>query len=549
MRVSTSLIHQQGLQNILRQQEDLLRVQTQISSGKRILTPSDDPSGASRILDLNEALAQIKQLDENANYANQRLTLEDTTLSSVNNLLQRVRELAIQAGNTGTNDIQSQTAISSEINERLKELLDYANTRDEKGDYIFSGSRSNNEAFSVIGDGNYTYNGDEAQLSIQIGSSRQVASSDSGADVFQLIRQGNGDFAVDMARTNTGTGRISTGSVVDSTAFLSNDYSIEFIDANNYQVINNTTSSVVGTTPRAYVEGSSISFDGIEVKITGTPSAADTFSVNASRYQDVFTTINDLARELDTPGTGDITGSFGGDYLANNFVDTEAINFDLSFDGVSLNIAATAGATDADTAANITGALVAAGAIDNLDGSYTLNGVTPEFSVTFTVNPVTSAIEFSTVGGNGDVSSNLVISNLTDPGGDDVMLLNNNGSNTVATAASITSAIPGDSAFFAPGAPSASFLSQQIDNALNNIDRAMNNIINTQTSIGGRLNSIDSQRLDNESKTVHLQTVRSEIEDLDFAEAISNMTFQTTSLQVAQQTYVRIQGLSLFEYI
>ena len=77
----------------------------------------------------------------------------------------------------------------------------------------------------------------------------------------------------------------------------------------------------------------------------------------------------------------------------------------------------------------------------------------------------------------------------------------------------------------------------------------MDRIINVQTSIGGRLNSIDSQLDDNEAKTVHLQAVRSDIQDLDLAEAISNMTFQTTNLQVAQQTFVRIQGLSLFEFI
>ena len=77
----------------------------------------------------------------------------------------------------------------------------------------------------------------------------------------------------------------------------------------------------------------------------------------------------------------------------------------------------------------------------------------------------------------------------------------------------------------------------------------MANIIDVQTSIGGRINSIDSQRADNEAKSIHLQQVRSEIQDIDLAEAITNMTFETTALQVSQQTFVRIQGLSLFEFI
>ena len=553
MRVSTNLICMQGIDSIVKKQAELLRAQEQVSSGKRLLLPSDDPSGVSRIIDLNEALSQIEQYDENINYATQRLNLEETSLESSLLVLQRVRELSIQAASTGSNDLQGQQAIASEIKEKLSEIFDYANTRDENGDYIFSGFQSKTQAFSKDAAGNFTYNGDQGQLDIRISSSRQVVAGDSGAEIFQLVRTGNGDFAVDANRTNVGTGRISTGSVIDRTAYQNHDYTLRFIDANNFEVFDNTAGAVVGPTPRAYTEGSAITFDGIEVEITNTPAAGDEFTVEASRFQDVFTTINDLVRELDKPGTGDIVGSFGGAYLANGFANTDAIGFDLNFDGVTLNVAAVAGATDAATSASITAGLVTAGAIDNGDGTFTVNGTTPGLSVTFEVDPATNAIEFRTSGGNGEISSNLTVSNLTDDdagGGavDAVMLMTQNG-NTVASSASITAAVVGDSGFFAAGAPSGSFLSQQIDNALNNIDRVMDSIINTQTSIGGRVNSIESQAADNEARSVKLQGVRSEIEDLDLAAAISELTFQTTALQVAQQTFVRVQSLSLFEFI
>ena len=548
MRVSTALIHRQGLQSILKQQEDLLRVQNELATGKKILSPSDDPSGAARITDINEALNQINQFGENAGYATQQLNLEETTLTSSNLVLQRVRELAIQAANTGVNDLQSNRAIASEIKEKLQELFDYANEKDENGDYIFSGFQSKTQAFSTDGAGNYSFNGDQGQTAIQIGSSRQVTANDSGADVFQKIRLGNGQFSVDANRTNAGTGKISTGSVIDRTAFQSHDYTVRFIDASNYEVFDNTAGAVVGVSPRPYIDAGSITFDGLEVEVSGAPVAGDEFTVNASRNQDIFTTLSDLVRVLETPGTGDITGNFGGAYLANGFAAGDAIGFDLAFDGVTLNVAALAGATDLATAGNLTTALVAAGVTDNLDGTFTLNGSTPGLSVTFQVNPTTNAIEFRTDCGNGEVFSNLNLSNLTDTGNDGVLLLNSNG-NTAASVASISSAIVGDVGFFAAGAPSNSFLSQQIDNALNNIDQSMDRIINVQTSIGGRLNSIDSQIDDNEAKSIYLQGIRSEIQDLDFAEAISNMTFQTTALQVAQQTFVRIQGLSLFEFI
>lgn len=549
MRVSSNLIFRQGLDNILRQQSELLRTQEEASTGKRVLLPSDDPSAASRIIDINESLSQIEQFDENINYATQRLNAEETTLKSSLLVLQRVRELSIQAANTGTNDVSNQQVIASEIKERLNELFDYANTRDENGDYIFSGFQSKTQAFSTDGVGNYTFNGDQGQQSMRISASRNVTAGDSGADIFQLVRTGNGDFAVDVARTNVGTGKISTGSVQDRTAFINNDYTIRFIDANNFEVFNESLGAPVLPSPRAYTDGGSITFDGMEIEISNAPAAGDEFTVKASRYQDVFTTLSDLVRELDQPGTGDLSGSFGGAYGANNFVIGDGIGFDIDFDGQTLNVAATAGATDAATAANIAAGIVTAGAIDNGDNTYTLNGSTPGLSVTFEFNAATNAFDFRTSGGNGENTSNLTLSNLTDTGGGDaVMQISPNG-NTSLSSASISAAVVGDSSFFVAGTPASNLLSQKIDNALNNLDRAMDSILNAQTSVGGRLNSIESQSTENEARSVKLEGVRSEIVDVDLAEAISRLTYQTTALQVAQQTFVKVQSLSLFQFI
>lgn len=550
MRVSSNLIYRQGIDSILRQQSELLRAQEEVSTGKKVLLPSDDPSAVSRLIGIEESLSQIEQFDENINYATQRLNAEETSLESSLLVLQRVRELSIQAANTGGNNLQGQQAIASEIREKLSEILDYANTRDENGDYIFSGFQSKTQAFSSDGAGNFSFNGDQGQLGVRIGSSRQVVAGDSGAEIFQLVRTGNGDFSVDAKRTNSGTGRITTGSVVDRTAFQKNDYTVRFIDANNFEVINNTLGTVVNPATRAYTEGATINFDGIEVEISNTPVAGDEFTVQASRYQDVFTTLNNLVRELDKPGTGDIAGSFGGNYSTTGFTGIDTVNFDLAFDGVTLNVAAVPlGATDELTGDNVIAGLIAANptsVVDNGDGTATLNGTTSGLSVTFFREPGTGVIQFRTSGGNGEISSNLTLSNLADGVLDDATMSFTNNGNTVASTASIAT---GDTGFFAAGAPSASFLSQQIDNALNNIDRVMDSIINTQTSIGGRINSIDSQAVDNEARSVKLQGVRSTIEDLDLAEAISALTYQTTALQVAQQTFVRIQSLSLFEFI
>ena len=97
MRISTALVFAKGVKAIQDQQSSLSRTQQQIATGRRILTPADDPAGAKQILDIDQSLALTRQYNRNADTASGRLALEDGTLEGVTNLLQRVRELAIQA--------------------------------------------------------------------------------------------------------------------------------------------------------------------------------------------------------------------------------------------------------------------------------------------------------------------------------------------------------------------------------------------------------------------------------------------------------------------
>ncbi len=85
--------------------------------------------------------------------------------------------------------------------------------------------------------------------------------------------------------------------------------------------------------------------------------------------------------------------------------------------------------------------------------------------------------------------------------------------------------------------------------ALENIDQALTRVLELRTEVGARLNTIDSQGVVNEDQKLRLETVLSQIEDLDYAEAISRFNLQQVSLQAAQQAYVQLSRLSLFDYI
>ena len=570
MRISTNMIFQQGLSNMLNQQSELLKTQDQVSSGKKNKLPSDDPSAASRVLDLNESIAQLKQFGRNADFATQRLNLEEVALSSSVDALQRVRELAVQAANTGVQDVQSNHAIAAELRQKLSELMDYANTKDAGGDYLFSGFQSKTAPFSQDAFGNFSYNGDQGQLQQQLSGSRQVATSDSGATIFQRIRMGNGDFSVDAHNANSGTGVITAGSIVNPAAYKAEDFVIQFTAADTYNVLNATTGAVVQTA-QPFIADSSLLFNGVSVDISGTPDAGDSFTVQASRNQDVFTGLQGLINALESPVSGNVRGSVGGDYINSGFDAGDTVSFDIEYDGVTIPINYTVAAGDTNiniateifsqatpTAPNTSLKSFAdanASLTDNADGTFTLQGNTAGLSLTFELGgPSGTDIVFRSDGGNADRSSNLRILNLAD---DNASLTGNNASlSTAATGTSSTAsnsitagAATPEIGVIASGVLSNSVISQQIGSALGNFDQAIGSIINVQTQIGGRINSIESQQVDNDSRDVQLKSVRSNIEDIDLAEAISRLTFQTTALQAAQQTFVRIQNLNLFSLL
>ena len=77
----------------------------------------------------------------------------------------------------------------------------------------------------------------------------------------------------------------------------------------------------------------------------------------------------------------------------------------------------------------------------------------------------------------------------------------------------------------------------------------MNNLERIRSQVGSRLNAMDSQENLNDAYSLQLQTTLSRLEDLDYAEAITRLEQQLTGIQAAQQSFVRIQGLSLFNFL
>ncbi len=141
MRVATSTLYQQGLASMNLQQSSLLHIQQQLGTGRKVLTPSDDPVAATRALGVTQASAINGQYATTRNQANIALGTEENTLSTVTTVTQNIQTLLVQAGNGTLSDVD-RASLATALKGQYEQLLGLANADDGNGQYLFGGTRS-----------------------------------------------------------------------------------------------------------------------------------------------------------------------------------------------------------------------------------------------------------------------------------------------------------------------------------------------------------------------------------------------------------------------
>ena len=396
MRISTAEQFQSGINAIHQQQQKLARTQQQLATGQRMLSPSDDPAGAVQSLALRRSLGELDQYTRNADAANARLAQQESVLADMGQLLQRARELTVQAANGVQND-QSRSAMASELRQINESLLAAANTRDAGGEYLFAGHRSDTQPFVRQADGAVGYRGDAGLRKLALSADRTITVGANG-DSLMSIPRGNGSFRVDPAAGNQGNARVisatlNAGPVAEET------FSIRFTAADAYEV-RDAADNVVAT--GGYQPGSVIDVAGRAVLLSGEPQPGDAFEVTPAGRGSVFDMLDDLVTALGSQGN------------------------------------------DAAVVRNVQHAA---------------------------------------------------------------------------------------------------------SHGLQDLDQALGSLLDARTDVGGRLNAVEDQLGRNDDQRLRLETRLSEIEDLDYAEAIGRFQLQQVALQAAQQTYVQLSRLSLFDYL
>ncbi len=214
MKVSTSQIFDRATTQMSAQQAKVSEMQTQLATGKQVLRPSDNPEQAALIQRLSTALNRQDVYESNIDSINSRLGAEESVLLAAEDVMQRIRELAVQAS-TDTVSSDGRQIIAAEVTALRDQLVSLANSTDVSGNYVFSGSMVRTLPFSENASGDLIYQGDQNRMLVDVSDQRQLA----------LNRPGNEAFSSVLREVDGVSERVSFFAVIDdfSTALKDND--------------------------------------------------------------------------------------------------------------------------------------------------------------------------------------------------------------------------------------------------------------------------------------------------------------------------------------
>lgn len=308
MRISTNSLYEAGTSQLGTLQTNLARTQQQLATNRRMLSAADDPIAAARAVELTQSQGVNAQYAVNRQNARSGLSEVELALTSTTMLIQDVQQLAVNAVN-GVISPADRESLAIELSGRLEDLFGIANTADGTGGYLFSGYKTSTVPFGRTATG-ATYNGDQGERQLQVGSARQMAISNSGSSVFENNPTGNSTFATSAVSGNTGSGVVSTGTVTNAAALTGNRYQITFAVAGTpavttYSVLDQDTGMPPADAPGPipFQSGREITFEGVSFNVTGAPANGDRFDVEPSEKQSLFTTITEMIATLRTPAS------------------------------------------------------------------------------------------------------------------------------------------------------------------------------------------------------------------------------------------------------
>jgi flagellar hook-associated protein 3 FlgL len=601
MRVSTVDLYRRTVDNLTIQQAAINDLQLKISAGKKIINASDDPIGATKASNLRYEISKFSQFIKNSDSAKALLEYEDSILDSVSKLYQRLRELAISAGNAslGRDDRE---AVATEMEERLNELQDLANAKDANGDYLFSGFKSKIQTVIKAASGQFVFQGDEGKRDVSLSDTTFLTVLDSGKNIFFNIPTDrvNGTSIVGVAaQTSASSILVNSGTLTPlaSTDLLINNVAIPASEIDGISTTDSSSSAIA----IASAINSKIADHGVHAvadpnvcnlgiftagAITGTQ-----FMINGQAVTDSLGTESSLIQNINvlSSDTGVIATQPGGAGTAILLTATDGRNVQLETSGGATasfaNFDLTAGALNkvqhatvtlrSHEAFNIQGSLpsnagftagtyinstnagtalitqpIIIDTIENVYESYSIvfNNPPSTYSIVADSDPTHPLAGFTNVTyvptQNIDFKGIRVAITGTPSAGDifGIDLAIKPTQDIFTTIDTLITSIRG------LGNDPTRF-SYEIGQGLNSLNYSESRLIEARAEVGVRINIADSQKDFNDKLNILTQSILSEVEDLDYTAAITKLTQNSFILQAAQQSFVKVQGLSIFNYL
>ncbi|MBN28020.1 MAG: flagellar hook-associated protein 3 [Alteromonadaceae bacterium] len=313
MRISTGQLYDRSIRAVLDNQDDLSDVQQQLSTGKKLLRPSDDPVGSAQVIRLTEEIDLINQYNKNNNLLTNSIEQEETILGNVTDNIQRARQLMIQAGN-GILDVDDRKAIAIEIGQIRDQIFDAMNSQSANGEYIFAGYQSATPAFSYNAgaSGNkYAFEGDEGLNEIRISNTFSLAMNNSGQTVFEDVYARLDSQITSSSGVASASTRISTQNEFDQfhsqnydpVVAANNEFQISISAADQVTITNVGTGAVVGTQP--FISGEPFEFKGQEFTIEGVVGDTVNYALQKPEKKNIAETLNDFYNSLNDENISD----------------------------------------------------------------------------------------------------------------------------------------------------------------------------------------------------------------------------------------------------
>ena len=314
-RVATDSMYRNSVYYMQRRNLELEKVNEQYNTGKKYQSAADSPSNFASTMRLEHDIAMYEQYTTNSGYALDNLTLEETSLSTINEVLDRANVL-LQSGVNGSYSGTELNSISQELKEIQKQIYDLINTKTATGESIFSGGLSDIDAYLCQDDGTYICQADCTQRFVQASSSAKIAVSDSAKNFFEHV-----ETARSISVEETGGLTFSYSDYQSFESFYNRNYHTDDPSKNEYTLTKSGTEYIVndytGAEVAKFAAGAkNFNFNGLNFNLENfnldsIPENTPTpfFNLTTATNDNVLNTIGKAIAAIDNYNNGDKTRS------------------------------------------------------------------------------------------------------------------------------------------------------------------------------------------------------------------------------------------------